>query len=85
MAIILDASEKKKGIVPAIQFGHMAAPAILHRADYSTFEHSPEEAGKLLTLKKKNREERKREFGKNANKHLNSSLRSIGEKLHFTF
>jgi hypothetical protein len=87
MAIVLTQQDKqsKSGIVPCIKAGHMAAPALTTNVDYSTFEHSPEELGKLLTLKKKNREERKKEYGTNASKHLNIAARSIGESLHFTF
>jgi hypothetical protein len=73
------------GVIPAIQFGHMAAPELTAKVDYSTFEHSTEELGKLLTLKKKNKRERKQVYGKDANKHLNIPSRSIGQSVRFTF
>jgi len=88
MSIVLTQADKasKSGIVPCIKAGHMAAPALTMNVDYSVFEHSdPVELGKLITMKRKNKEERKKEYGKDANKHLNIKSRSIGESLHFTF
>lgn len=76
--------EVKRGTIPAITEGHMRAPALLD-VDYSTFEHSIEELGVLITLKKKNKKERKEIYGKNANKHLNIPSRSIGKSIRFTF
>ena len=76
---------KSNSVIPSIKEGHMAAPALTMNVDYSTFEHSPLEAGKLHTMKRKNREERKKEYGPDANKYLNIQARSIGDSLHFTF
>lgn len=79
-----------KGIlswVPAIQNGYMAAPVILHSINHKVFEKTKEEKDLLLTLKERNKAERKKEFGTNYKRHLNSSANSVTfpNGGHFTF
>lgn len=69
-----------KGIltwVPAIQNGYMAAAGILHEIDRTVFKKTKEEKDLLLTLKERNKAERRKEFGSNYKRHLNSSANSV--------
>ena len=45
--------------------------------DYKCFKHSKEEKAQIATMKLQNREERKKHYGKDANKYLNIPSRSI--------
>jgi hypothetical protein len=79
-----------KGIllwVPAIQNGYMAAPKVLHEINVEVFKKSKEEKNLLLTLKERNKAERKKEFGKDYKRHLNTSVNSVAfpNGGHFTF
>jgi hypothetical protein len=79
-----------KGIllwVPAIQNGYMAAPKVLHEINVEVFKKSKEEKNLLLTLKERNKTERKKEFGKDYKRHLNTSVNSVAfpNGGHFTF
>jgi hypothetical protein len=69
-----------KGIltwVPAIQNGYMAAACILHEIDRTVFKKTKEEKDLLLTLKERNKAERRKEFGTNYKRYLNSSANSV--------
>lgn len=79
-----------KGIllwVPAIQNEYMASAAILHEIDRKVFIKSKEEKDTLLTLKERNKQERRKEFGANYKRHLNTSANSVTfpNGGHFTF
>ena len=76
---------KERGIIPAIKYGHMAAPALTQDIDYSTFEKTPQEQGKLFTMKRKHKQELKKHYGSKANKHLNIPSKSLPETIRFTF
>lgn len=73
--------------VPAIQNGYMASAAILHTIDHNVFRKTKEEKNLLLTLKERNKAERRKEFGANYKRHLNSSVNSVTfpHGGHFTF
>ena len=79
-----------KGIllwVPAIQNGYMAAPRILQTIDFKAFIKTQEEKDLLLTLKERNKAERKKEFGTAYKRHLNTRANSVTfpNGGHFTF
>jgi hypothetical protein len=79
-----------KGIllwVPAIQNGYMAAPKVLYEINVEVFKKSKEEKNLLLTFKERNKAERKKEFGKDYKRHLNTSVNSVAfpNGGHFTF
>jgi hypothetical protein len=79
-----------KGIllwVPAIQNGYFAAPAVLHEIDHKVFVKSQEEKNLLLTLKERNKAERKKEYGTDYKRYLNSKQNSVvfPNGGHFTF
>jgi hypothetical protein len=74
-------------VVPKIIFGYMASANLTHAADVKTFKKTKEEKEKLINLKFRNRLERKKEYGADFNKHLNTSANRAGleKPLHFTF
>jgi hypothetical protein len=74
-------------VVPAIQNGYMAAPGVFYDIDFNTFKKTKEEKDLLLTLKIRNKEDRQLEYGKKANKFLNTTANRVGleKPLHFTF
>lgn len=77
--------KKERGIFPSINEGHMAAPALMEVVDYSVFKRTPQENGQLYTMKRRNKDARKKEYGKDANKYLNIKALSHPETIKFTF
>lgn len=85
----LTAEEKKfngiKFIIAAIIMGHMQSPSLRTKVDYDVFANDATEQGKLYTMKKRNKEERIKHYGKDANKFLNIPSKQLSKSLHFTF
>lgn len=53
--------------------------------DRECFRKDPKERDHELTLKESNKEERKKFYGKDANKHLNIPSRKLAHNIHMTF
>lgn len=75
------------GIIPKILFGYMCSPNLQFSIDYKVFKKTKEEKEKLINLKFRNKLERKKEFGADFKKHLNTTGNRAGleKPLHFTF
>jgi len=82
---LVQGEDTSKGIIPAISEGYMGAPALYANTDYSVFEQSPKEKGKVLTAKLHHREELQRHYGRDWKNHLNIPSRSVGIISHVSF
>ena len=82
---VIEGEDETKGIIPAISEGHMSAPAIYANTDYSTFEQSPKERGRVLTAKLRHKEELQKHYGPDWKNHLNIPSRSVGVISHVSF
>lgn len=65
------------GIVPAIQNGYMAAPAIEFEIDYSVFKKSTAEKGYVKEIKSAHRAQLQAAYGPDWKNHLNIPSKTI--------